>query len=96
MFLNHTSVFSYNSPLDVIFHGLVCFLGIFEKTRVLENTEFLKTRVLENTGFLKTRVLENTGFLKTRILEFLKTRMRDRFPTRKPRSKGCPREKYTI
>ena len=85
MFLNHTSVFSYNSPLDVIFHGLVCFLGIFEKTRVLENTEFLKTRVLENTGFLKTR-----------ILEFLKTRMRDRFPTRKPRSKGCPREKYTI
>ena len=80
MFLNHTSVFSYNSPLDVIFHGLVCFLGIFEKTRVLENTEFLKTRVLENTGFLKTR-----------ILEFLKTRMRDRFPTRKPRSKGCPR-----
>ena len=85
MFLNHTSVFSYNSPLDVIFHGLACFLGIFEKTRVLENTEFLKTRVLENTGFLKTR-----------ILEFLKTRMRDRFPTRKPRSKGCPREKYTI
>ena len=85
MFLNHTSVFSYNSPLDVIFHGLVCFLGIFEKTRVLENTEFLKTRVLENTGFLKTC-----------ILEFLKTRMRDRFPTRKPRSKGCPREKYTI